>query len=178
VNPDNRGVRAWLLVLGSGLLYAAAVLWMAGQLPPTGVPVHFDGGGAADGFGTRDAAVGLAAGVGVTVVLLSAAALVLVMRGPAGLINAPYRAYWTAPERVARFRRMAAWDVAVVMSLALLLVLAVFPLGVVHAVRSGTGAVPWTPWSLVAFVVVVFGWVGYRARYHYRPDRDRAGTTR
>ncbi len=166
-------MRGWLVVAVGAALYAGAVVWMAGQLPPTGVPVHFDASGTPDRFGSRAEAVGSAATAGAVVAAIAVAALALVRWAPVRLLNVPHREYWTAPERVDRFRRMVGRDLALLLGGTLAL-LSLLPIGTVLATRADPVALPGLlAWALAGYLVAVGLWALWVVRYRYRPDRDR-----
>jgi uncharacterized membrane protein len=166
-------VRAWLLLAAGAVVYAVAVVWSAAQVPPDGVPLHFDGSGLPTRWGTREEAVGSWAAAGGVVAAVAAAALLLVRRLPVRAINVPHREYWAAPERQHRFRRMIGRDVAVLLGVTLAL-LGLIPVGTVLATRSDPVELPAVLLlPLIGYGVGVLVWGIVVLRHRYRPDQDR-----
>jgi hypothetical protein len=103
-------VRRSVLVFAAAVAAAAAHVWWSAGVLPEQVAGHFDGGGAADGWSSRETfLLGYAGTVALLAVLLGGLAALL-PRLPAGAFNLPDRDYWLAPERAAVTRlRVADW---------------------------------------------------------------------
>ncbi|ODU03554.1 MAG: hypothetical protein ABS81_13740 [Pseudonocardia sp. SCN 72-86] len=179
---------SWI-VLGLGVVvYVLVVVWAAGRLPATDVPLHFTGSGAADRLGTAGDAITAWVVLGSIMIAISVGALLAVQRAPLRRLNVPYRDHWTAPEHVPTLRRMLAADASVVLS-ATLVVLTLMPVSMLLGARSSDGSVPpfllWGPLS--AYVLAVVAWTYWLVRHRYRPadtagrsseDRHRGGEGR
>ncbi len=167
-------MRAWLTLGAGAAVYAAAVVWAAGRLPPDGVPLHFDAAGAADRLGSRGAALTAMGLVGVGMLALGAGLVLLIHRGPLRSMNLPHREYWLTEERRPRLRRMLALDMAVIMG-GTLAYLSFIPVSTALAAAAPDRAVPpvvlWTPTAV--YFPAVLALVVWIARYRYRPRADR-----
>ncbi|SFM97260.1 hypothetical protein SAMN05216207_1005225 [Pseudonocardia ammonioxydans] len=164
-------MRSWFPLFAGALCYAAALLWAAGELPPDGVPLHFDAGGTPTSFGTRSRFLGLGALFGVIMAVVGTGTCLLAARGPLGVLNIPHKEYWTRPEHVPRLRRMLAHDMAWTFGVVLAF-LSVVPLATVHAVQQQPVRLPVGPvWLTVGVLVVgLVAWCVWLARYRYRPS--------
>lgn len=163
-------MRPWFPLLAGAALYAAALLWAAAELPPDGVPLHFDASGTPTRFGARAEFLGLGALFGAIMFLVGAGVYLLVTRGPLTVVNVPHKDYWMHPDRVPRLRRMLAHDMGWTFG-AMLAFLAVVPLSTVYATREQPPQLPVGPvWSVVGVLVVgIVGWCVWLTRYRYRP---------
>lgn len=165
-------MRPWVVLIGSAVLYAAAVAWSAPLLPPEGVPLHFAADGTADRFGSRSEALFSQVALGAVLVGLGAALVVVVRRAPLSLVNVPHKDYWTAEERSPRFRRMLAADLAALIGTTLGLA-ALIPVGTAAALRSDPVGLPAVAlWGSLALYLLVVGlWLVRLARHRYRPGQ-------
>lgn len=157
----------------SGLVYTCAVVWATGALPAENVPLHFDATGTADRFGSRTEALLVLLFIGVVLVGVGAAGITAAHRGSLSKVNVPYREYWTAPERRDRLRRMIAWDIALVMSVTLLLA-SLLPPALVTAVNADPVGLP-VPvlWGVLGgYLAALAAWVLWLLTHRYRPRPD------
>lgn len=163
-------MRPWFPLLAGALCYAAALLWAAAELPPDGVPMHFDPAGTPTWFGTRTQFLGLGALFGTIMAVVGTGTYLLVTRGSLATINVPHKEYWTHPERVAQLRRMLGHDMGWTFGVVLLF-LSVIPLSTVHALREEPTRLPVGPvWLVVGVLVLgIIGWCVWLGRYRYRP---------
>lgn len=107
----------WLTVV----LYVAVLVvsWLGA---PGRVPLHFDGSGTADRFGSRTSAGLFFTAVGVFLAVLLGGLAAYSHRLPSWLFNVQNKAWWTAtPEREGRFRARLREDFFVIGSLTMLL---------------------------------------------------------
>ena len=167
-------MRAWLTLAAGAAVYAAALAWAAGRLPPDGVPMHFGAGGAADGFGSRGAALTAMVLVGAGLLALGAGLVLLIHRGPLESVNLPHREHWLTEERRPRLRRMLGVDMAVLIG-GTLAYLSIIPVSTALAAAAPDRAVApaalWTPTAV--YLLGVLARVVWMARYRYRPRVDR-----
>lgn len=167
---------AWVRHFITGVTVALLVTVAGWFLMPAGeIPVHFGGGGQADGWGTRTE---LTLVMGVTVLGLAAlmAALVWWARSmPWGFVNIPHndREFWQRPENDAQGRARIREDMALVGAWTMWLMVAV-QVCVVWSVRIGE-ITPWLGAALIGVPVLLTGWLlvvmlkrsGF---YHQHPD--------
>lgn len=78
---------------------AEIFIWLTSAALPPNMASHFAAGGAANGFMSRGAYVGVMLGVTLVAPLLVALSGQLVNVLPTRLINLPNRQYWLAPQR-------------------------------------------------------------------------------
>ena len=164
-------MRPWLPLLAGSALYAAALLWSAAELPPAGVPVHFDASGTPTRFGTRGEFLAFGTLFGALLAAVGLGTYLLVTRGPLTMVNIPHKEYWTHPERVTRLRRMLGQDMSVTFGVVLAF-LAFVPVGTVHATTAQPPRLPVGPmWIVVGLLVAGLAlWCVWLARYRYRPS--------
>lgn len=165
-------MRALMAVAACTLVYALVAVWEAPRLPADGIPLHFDGSGEADRFGTRGEAVALWTWLGIGAFGFALLVILLVRHAPLGIMNVPHKTYWSAPHREPVLRRMLETDMAVFLS-ATILFLAMVPVWTVLAVRAGgdlPAAVFWAPLAL--FLVALGAWTVWVHARRYRPRPD------
>ena len=100
--------RRWLWLYLSVLAVAALladVAWYYPQLPQQ-VPLHFNGAGQPDNWGTKHELLGVTLGGIAILVTLLMPSVYLMKVLPTSLFNMPHRDYWLAPERAAATRQM------------------------------------------------------------------------
>lgn len=88
-------MRVFVLFLAA----AEVFIWLTSAALPSNMASHFGAGGAANGFMSRGAYVGVMLGVTLIAPLLVALSGQLVNVLPTRLINLPHREYWLAPQR-------------------------------------------------------------------------------
>ncbi|GAA1397173.1 hypothetical protein GCM10009613_49440 [Pseudonocardia kongjuensis] len=163
-------MRPWFPLLAGSVFYAAALLWAATELPPDGVPLHFDAGGTPTWFGTRTQFLGFGALFGLFMIGTGAGLYALVARGPLGAVSVPHKEYWMHPRRAGRLRRMLAEDMGRLFG-AVVAFLALVPVAAVHATRVDPPRLPVGPvWVAVTVLVLgIVAWCVWQTRYRYRP---------
>lgn len=163
------------LYLGAILAYAGVVLVVSLALPDR-VPLHFDGSGSADRYGSRTEAVLVFVGTGILILAVFATCAWAVRRASLQWFNVPHKRWWTAtPEREAVLRGRVATDLDV-LAIATLLLLTVVVAMVGRAARDdvGLGAGAWV--ALGLYLVFVAGWSAWAMTTRYRPDPEQDGT--
>ena len=104
------------------LLLYVVVLVVGWLHAPERVPIHFDGAGRADRFGSRTGAGLLFTGVGAGIGLLLGGLATFADRLPGRLFNVPNKAWWTStPKRERELRNRLRADFFVIGSLVMLL---------------------------------------------------------
>lgn len=148
------------LFLAALALYVAVVA-AAATLLPARVPLHFDGSGQPDRYGSRTEALVSFGALGLVMTLVLGGLAIWAPRIPLTLINMPAagKEWWSAtPEREARMRgRLGreAWE----MGAATLLFLAGVCLLVVRAARAADPVLDaWFWLALVAYLAYVAVW--------------------
>jgi uncharacterized membrane protein len=157
-------------VASTVLLVAALVVAAVGL--PEQVPLHFDGTGDADRWGSRTEALVTMSLVGGLLVVLLGGTAAFVDRLPVTMLNVPHKQWWTAsPEREARMRRMMATDLYVIGAATVLLV-ALAVLATLQAARTDATLGGLFVAGLVVYLVVVLGWTVWActSRYLRRSD--------
>ncbi|MEV1293220.1 hypothetical protein [Pseudonocardia sp. NPDC049635] len=163
-------MRPWFPLLVGSVFYLAALLWAATELPPDGVPLHFDAAGAPTRFGTRAEFLGFGTVVGLVMIGTGVGVYALVMRAPLNAISVPHKEYWTHPSRSARLRRMLAEDMGRLFGV-IVAFLALVPVATVYATRADPVRLPaGATWLAVAVLVVgLVVWCVWQTRHRYRP---------
>jgi hypothetical protein len=162
-------MRAWTALVIAGLLYTAAVVWAAANLPDAGVPLHFGADGRADRFGSRAQALWAFGLLGAGLLALFAVMVLVARRVSPAVLNVPHKAYWIAPERQPRLRRMLAADAAGLGSATILLLAALVVLTTLAA-RADPARLPEAfPIVLGAYLTGVVAWAVWSRTRRYRP---------
>jgi hypothetical protein len=129
-------MRAWAALLASSsVLYALVTAWAATQLPPDGMPLHFDAGGTADRLGSRSEAMTTSAVLGVVMLGLGVGLVLLARYGPLRAMNIPHKPCWLAEYREPEVRRMRPGGMALIIS-APLVFLSLIPLWTVLGAKA------------------------------------------
>lgn len=150
--------------------YVAVLVFLAVTLPDR-VPMHFDGAGNADSWGSRTEALVLWTVLGV-VILGGGALLARYATGGDGTwLNLPHKDYWLAPERREAFRRRFESDMlGFIAWTGLLLIVLMLITG--RAADNGGDMPGWVFWAAMAVYLVGTGvWLGWLLR-RYRPPED------
>jgi hypothetical protein len=161
--------RALLLVLASAAVYVSAVAWAASRLPEDGVALHVNTEGVVNAYGSRAVAMGLFVTVGSVLIVLAMVSVASARWLPPSLINVPHKEFWTQPSRLARFRRMLCWDLAVLFSLPLL-VFSYLPVDITLTTSDPVGHRQF--WFVLAIGLLLLGvaaYVGWMVLRRYRP---------
>ncbi|WP_193605571.1 DUF1648 domain-containing protein [Nocardioides dongkuii] len=157
------------LTFAASVLSLAVALVCAAFLLPAEVPLHFDGSGDPDRWGSRTEALVTMGLVGGLLALVLGGSAALVDRMPPGVLNVPHRDWWTAtPERERRMRTMMRTDLLVIGAATLLLV-ALAVVATTVAARSDDPALG--PHFVVAFagyLLFLTGWTVWSLRTRYR----------
>jgi uncharacterized membrane protein len=164
-------VTARLTFVASVVLLVAALVAAAVGLPEQ-VPLHFDGSGDADRWGSRTEALVTMSLVGAFLVVLLGGSAAFVDRLPVTLLNVPHKQWWTAtPDREARLRRMMATDLYAIGAATVLLV-ALAVLATLRAARTDATLGGLFLAGLVVYLLVVVGWTVWActSRYRHRSD--------
>lgn len=103
-------IRGLALLLVSGAVFAAAVMWAALRLPIEGVAVHVDSHGTVNGYATRAQTMTLFAAIGGWVGGLAVVTVAAVRWLPVRMVKVPRKDHWAEPARLPRLRRMMVWD--------------------------------------------------------------------
>lgn len=147
--------------------YVAVLVWLGLTLPDR-VPMHFDGAGSADSWGSRTEALALWTVLGV--VMLGGGALLArhATGGDGTWLNLPHKDYWLAPERREAFRRRFEGDMLGFLAwTGLLLVVLMLITG--WAADHGGDMPGWVFWVALGGYLVGTGiWIGWLLR-RYRP---------
>ena len=125
-------MRTRLLLLG---LVAVQIAWYSPRLPHV-IASHFDVAGRPNGWMSREAFVGVYAGV----VLLLTIVFSTILFVPPSLLNLPNKEYWLAPERRAATVTRVAGELTSFANATLVLVLATFELAFRANLPGGTFA--------------------------------------
>lgn len=153
---------------------AAAMSVVAWLLLPDRVPLHFDGSGDPDRWGSRVEAVITLGAVKAGMVLMFWALTAWVPRAPETLLNIPWRdkEWWLATqERRGRLNDRIVWDLNVMGALTVLF-LVVVELFTIWAARHETGLGAWFWVALAVYLVAILGYAGYLVAVRYRAPRD------
>lgn len=150
--------------------YVAVLVRLALTLPAR-VPLHFDGSGRADSWGSRTEALVLWTVLGLVMLVGGALLARFATAGSGTWLNLPHKDYWLAPERRTAFRRrfegdmlgFVAWTGVLLVSLMLL----------TGRAAGNDGAAPgWWFWSSLGVYLVGTGaWIAWLLR-RYRPPAD------
>lgn len=166
-------MRPWFALASGAALYALAVLWSGMQLPPEGVPRHFDAAGLADSFGSRSEALSSHIAFGGIMLGLGIGTVCLARWGPLRLVNIPHKNYWLRVDRRPVFRRMLANDLGIMMGCTLGF-LGLIPLGSVFALQFDPvglpGVVMWLAFAV--YMIALFVWCGWLTMRRYKPARS------
>lgn len=158
----------------ASVVLAAAMSVVAWSVLPDRVPLHFDGSGDPDRWGSRLEAVLVMGGVKAGLVLLFWGLSVWVPRAPATLLNIPAKdkKWWLAtPERRGELDRLLTSDL-LAMGAMTMLFLVVVEWGTIRAARQESGLDPWFWVALAVYLVAILGYAGYMVAVRYRTPRD------
>jgi uncharacterized membrane protein len=150
-----------------------AALVCAAYLLPDEVPLHFDGSGDPDHWGSRTEALVTMGAVGLLLALVLGGTAALTERMPVSLLNVPHKDWWTAtPDREQRMRQMMRTDLYALGAATMLLV-ALAVVGTVVAARSDEPALgPFVYVGLGCYLVFVAAWTVWSLRTRYRRRDD------
>ncbi len=152
------------------VLYFAILVGLS-LLLPARVPLHWNGVGHPDGFGTRVQLSTVFAVPGVILFVLFFGVMALLRRGPLTVLNVPYPWYWKTEQHEARLRLMLREDLNALFC-GIYLFLTVVLVGTFASALDRTRQLSWLiPVAIGAFVVFVIGYLVYMFAYRYRPPR-------
>lgn len=161
-------------------LVALAVSVLAWSTLPDRVPLHFDGAGDPDRWGSRAEAVLTLGAVKAGMVVLFWGLASWVPRVPETLLNLPKRDkdWWLAtPERRRRLDERIVWDLHVMGALTILFGVVV-ELFTIQSARNETGLGAWFWVALAGYLMAVLGYAGFMVAVRYRrPSEDEGGSS-
>lgn len=160
--------RAWRTALVG---YAALVCVAAVSLPDR-VPVHFDGSGGADRWGSRWEALVAFAAVGALVWAAFDGSALLIRRIGIEWLNLPHKRWWTeTPDREATARARIAEDLHLLGLLTMLLLIAVLSSQILVAADPEPALPRWTWLVIGVYFLASLGWCVWMLVGRYRPAR-------
>jgi hypothetical protein len=167
IAPHRRSIVGWPFA-SCVVLYFAVLVALSFALPGR-VPLHWNGAGSPDSFGSpAQFATGFAV-PGIVLFALFFGIMVLLRRGSLVIFNVPYPWYWKTPAHEARLRIMLRSDLNYLFC-AVYLFLTVLVIGTVASALDRTHQLSWLiPVALVVFLVFVVGYVAYMFAHRYRP---------
>lgn len=167
---NNRSARGLYVVAVAA--WIGVSLWAYGQLPERAA-THFGPSGAADGFMTRQQNLWFSLLLGVLILFGLPLLSWLLMRGDGRLINLPTQQakdYWTAPQRIDEFRRVAMHQLLVFSAVTMVLLLTV-EVAIVFANRHHPPALGAEVWvALLGYLAFTFWWARTLSRRFRVPD--------
>lgn len=151
--------------------YGVCVL-LAAWLLPDRVPLHFNGSGTADRYGSRAEALLLFGLLAVVLLAVLAGSRQLVQRAGLDLVKVPHAAYWKRPEREAELRRRMRVDLDRMFAATFLLCAAVVAATTSVARSGGEDRLPGTFFAVfVAYLPWTAWWLWHLTARRYRPPR-------
>jgi uncharacterized membrane protein len=155
-------------------IFVAAIGELAYRYPqlPERVASHFNAGGQADGWTTKEQFAGMWVAVTAMLAFMLGMTLVIVSVAPASSFNLPNRDYWLAPERVAATRRMVVERILWFMAGLMLFISHLSHEAIRFNLNPGGQLTVWTP--LGVFLAFTAVWCGEMYRTFQRVPRAKA----